>query len=198
MKFVKNTRYYTGTVYEWNLPTGTTCPFALDCKVSVDRDTGKFENNSTVYRCYAASPERFPAVRNHRWNNFDFAKAGGVPVPPITAKAVRIHAAGDFFSQAYFDTWLEVCRNHPSIEFWAYTKSIKYWITRINEIPSNLELTASFGGRADHLIDEYKLKRTIVYKSESEVPSGVPIDTNDDMARNKSVQFFALLDNFAR
>lgn len=29
MKFIKNTKYYDGVVYEWNLPTGSTCPFAL-------------------------------------------------------------------------------------------------------------------------------------------------------------------------
>ena len=30
-KFVKNTKYYTGVVFEWNLPTGSTCPFTLEC-----------------------------------------------------------------------------------------------------------------------------------------------------------------------
>ena len=42
-KFVKNVKYYSGVVYEWNLPTGSTCPFALECKVTVDRTTGKFD-----------------------------------------------------------------------------------------------------------------------------------------------------------
>jgi hypothetical protein len=36
MKFVKNTKYYSGVVYEWNLPTGSTCPFAKECKVTID------------------------------------------------------------------------------------------------------------------------------------------------------------------
>lgn len=103
MKFIKNVKYYSGTVFEWNLPTGSTCPFALDCKVSVDRVTGKFKNESTKYRCYASSPERFPAVREHRWKNFDHVKAGNKPELPKDCKAVRIHASGDFFSQAYFD-----------------------------------------------------------------------------------------------
>lgn len=198
MKFVKNTKYYTGAVYEWNLPTGTTCPFALECKVSVDRTTGKFSNDSNTYRCYAANPERFPAVREHRWKNFEFAKAGGHPVPPAQATAVRIHAAGDFFNQAYFDTWLKVCREHPSIEFWAYTKSLKYWIARLNEIPENLVLTASYGGRNDELIKQYGLKHTIVYKHRADIPPGMPIDTNDDYARCKKTQVFALLDNFTK
>jgi len=97
VKFVKKTTYYTGIVYEWNLPTGFTCPFADECLVKVDRITGKFENKSKAYRCYAASAERFPGVRQHRWNNFEFAKDGGIPTIPNKATSVRIHSAGDFF-----------------------------------------------------------------------------------------------------
>ena len=84
MKFVRNTKYYSGEVYEWNLPTGTTCPFALECKVTVDRATGKFDVKRGQYRCYAANPERFPGVREHRWRNFDFVRNGGIPI--ITCK----------------------------------------------------------------------------------------------------------------
>ena len=39
-KFVRNTLYYSGVVYEWNLPTGSSCPFAMECKVILDRNTG--------------------------------------------------------------------------------------------------------------------------------------------------------------
>lgn len=196
MKFVKNTKYYSGIVYEWNLPTGSTCPFALECKVSVNRETGKFNNESNQYRCYAANPERFPAVREHRWKNFESVKRGEKPIIPKEANAVRIHASGDFFSQSYFDLWLEVCRENPRVEFWAYTKSLDYWVNRIDSIPPNLELIASKGGRRDALIEEHKLKHAIVYNSFEEVPKDIPIDTNDDCARNKGLKIFALIDNF--
>lgn len=194
MKFVKNTRYYTGVVYEWNLPTGTTCPFALECKVIVDRQTGKFDVYKGQYRCYAASPERFPAVREHRWKNFDHVRVGGKIEIPEKVKAIRIHASGDFFNQAYFDSWLELARNHPGIEMWAYTKSIGYWVKRIGEIPDNLILTASYGGRQDDLIEKYGLKNVKVYQTKEDVPNDRPIDYNDDWARKKDINF-ALLDN---
>lgn len=194
MKFIKNKKYYRGDVYEWNLPTGTTCPFALECKVSVDRYTGKFDVYKGAYRCYASSPERFPAVREHRWKNFEFVKAGGIPEIPKDCKAIRIHASGDFFNQAYFDMWLKLAYANPDIEMWAYTKSLSYWIARLDEIPDNLILTASYGGRQDKLILEYGLKHTIVFKSETEVPEGMPIDFNDDYARMPHINF-ALLDN---
>lgn len=196
MKFVKNTKYYTGTVYEWNLPTGHTCPFALECLVKVDRETGKFENKSNAYRCYAASPERFPAVRNHRWANYEYVRKSNKPVLPKDCKAVRIHAAGDFFNQAYFDMWIEIAKENPDVEFWAYTKSLKYWVNRINEIPANLVLTASRGGRNDELIDQYKLKHVEVVKDETLAPAEL-VDTNDDLARIPNLNFY-LIDNFKK
>ena len=75
-KFSKNKKYYTGIVYEWNLPTGTTCPFAVECKVSVDRVTGKFTSHGSVFRCYASSAERFPSARERRWMNYEYVKKG--------------------------------------------------------------------------------------------------------------------------
>ena len=142
-KFVKNKKYYSGIVYEWNLPTGTTCPFALECKVVVDRISGKFDVTKGAYRCYAASAERFPAVRNHRWNNFELVKNGGKPTIPKDCKAIRIHASGDFFNQSYFDLWIQLAKENPCVEMWAYTKSLGYWVNRISEIPKNLILTFS-------------------------------------------------------
>lgn len=193
-KFVKNKKYYTGIVHEWNLPTGSTCPFALECKVTVDRITGKFDVKKGQYRCYAASPERFPAVREHRWKNFEVVKQGIKPTIPKDCTAIRIHAAGDFFNQQYFDMWIQLAYDNPSIEMWAYTKSLRYWVNRIQDIPSNLVLTASYGGREDILIEQYNLKHVKVYSSASAVPPNIPIDNNDDWARKPNINF-ALLDN---
>lgn len=195
MKFVKNIRYYTGVVYEWNLPTGTTCPYALECKITVNRETGKFDiRDIGSYRCYAASSERFPVVRESRWKNFEYVKNGGIPVLPKGCENVRIHASGDFFNQAYFDMWIQLCKDNSKINFWAFTKSIQFWINRLDVIPDNFILTASYGGKQDHLIKEYNLKHTIVYNNKEEVPEDMPIDTNDDYARIPKVNF-ALLDN---
>ena len=193
-KFVKKKTYYEGEVYEYNLPTGTTCPFAMECKVVVDKVTGKFDVTKGQYRCYASSAERFPAVRNHRHNNFDFVRNGGVPVIPKDCKSIRIHSSGDFFNQSYFDVWLKLAKENPSVEFWAYTKSLNYWINRLNDIPSNLILTASYGGKTDNLIEKFNLKNVKVYAELEEVPSNRPIDTNDNYARIPNVNF-ALLDN---
>ena len=194
MKFIKNTKYYTGTVYEWNLPTGHTCPFALECLVKVDKVTGKFDNKSNAYKCYAANPERFPAVRNHRWNNYEHVLSKQKIILPKNCDAIRIHASGDFFNQQYFDMWVKIAKENPNVEFWAYTKSLKYWVNRINKIPCNLILTASYGGRNDELIEQYNLKYSIVIKEKKD---DMPIDYNDDYARKANINFY-LLDNFKK
>lgn len=196
MKFVLNKTYYRGPVYEWNLPTGWTCPYARECLVKVDKTTGKFQNKSDAYKCYAASAERFPGVRKMRWANFEYALKGGKIILPSDARAVRIHMSGDFFNQTYFDNWLNTAMVNPEIEFWAYTKSLKYWVARLQQIPMNLILTASYGGGEDWLIDKHNLKNVKVFRSASEINDGRPIDTNDDYARIPDVNF-ALIDNFA-
>jgi hypothetical protein len=197
VSFVKNTRYYTGTVYEWNIPTGSTCPFAKECRVSVNRETGKFNIHRGEYKCYAANAERFPGVRESRWKNYEQTLLGVIPEPPKGCRAIRIHAAGDFYNQRYFDMWPDYARQHPSIEMWAYTKSLNYWVARIDDIPNNLTLTASYGGRLDELIEAYKLKNVVVYPGAMLVTPDRPIDTNDDYARMKNMNF-ALVDNFAK
>jgi hypothetical protein len=89
--------------------------------------------------------------------------------------------------------WIEIARENPNVEMWAYTKSLNYWVRRISSIPPNLVLTASMGGRHDQLIAEYGLKHAIVVKSKAEAL--LPIDYNDDYARIPNQSFY-LLDNF--
>ena len=196
MKFLRKTKYYDGIVYEWNLPSGFSCPFALECLVKVDRYTGKFDNRSNAYRCYSAMQERFPAVREHRWKNFDYLRNGGIPVLPKQAKAVRIHMSGDFYSQDYFDMWLGICKDHSQVEFWAYTKSLNYWVNRLDQIPENLTLTASMGGKHDNLIALHNLKHVEIIKNKEQA-NGRPIDVKDREARKPNLNF-CLIDNFVK
>ena len=72
-------------------------------------------------------------------------------------KKVRVHVSGDFFSYEYMWAWLRVAERHPNRIFYAYTKSLPFWLQHHHEnhIPSNWFFTASAGGRADHLITEY-------------------------------------------
>jgi len=193
-QFIRNATYYTGIVFEWNLPAGLTCPGALACKVIAHRYTGKQVREGAEFRCYAITAERFPGVRERRWENLQYLIDGGIPVIPEECKHIRIHSSGDFYRQEYFDLWLSLAWSRPDVRFWAFTKSLLFWMARMNSIPKNLILTASYGGKFDELIDQYKLKSAKVYSKVEDVPAGTPIDTNDDYARTPGVSF-ALLDN---
>jgi hypothetical protein len=195
MKFQLRKTFYPFPVYEFNLPAGHSCPFALECKVMVDRVTGKFVRTGTRFRCYAACAERFPIVRESRWENFEDIKAGKEIVVPEKATHVRIHGSGDFFSQEYFDKWIDVCSKRPQTKFWAFTKSVQFWVNRLGSIPDNLTLQASRGGKQDHLIDEYGLKCAKVFMRIEDVPADMPIDIDDTLAMS-GTESFALLDNF--
>lgn len=194
MKFIKKKTYYPQTTYEFNLPAGHSCPFARDCKIKVDRQTGKFTTTGTKYRCYAASAERFPGVREARWKNFEDILRGAPIEIPKDATHIRIHSSGDFFSQEYFDKWLEVCRNHPKVKFWAFTKSIQYWVNRLGQIPPNLTMQASKGSAQEDLIEKYNLKYAEVFPDLESIPAGMPVDVDDSFAM-EGTQSFALLDN---
>lgn len=199
MKFIKKKTFYGFPVYEWNLPAGWSCPFARDCKIMVGRENGKMNIMGEKFRCYAAMSERFPAVREMRWKNYeeviDLLKEDKVLEIPKGATHIRIHGSGDFFSQKYFDMWLEVCRRNPDVKFWAFTKSVEFWVNRLGEIPENLTLQASKGGYLDKLIDKYNLKYAEVFTDIGEaLKSGLPIDTDDTYAMDGD-ESFALLDN---
>lgn len=206
--FTKANRYlFDPKAWSWNLPSGWSCPAALECLAKADRDTGKITNGPhQKFKCYSAMTERYPSVRKRLWANYEAVrgkKPGEVEallqsILPKKAKLVRIHSAGDFFSQDYFDGWLEFARKNEQVRFWAFTKSLPFWVARLGSIPPNLELQASYGGRHDDLIQQYGLKYARVVWSQAEADAlGLLIDTNDQMAAFSGPSF-ALMDNFTR
>ena len=204
--FTKVNRYiFDPKAFSWSLPSGTTCPGAEACLAKVDRVTGKMTNGpKQEFKCYSAMTERYPSVRNRYWANFDAVKgksAGEVAEVldscfPEKAKRVRIHTAGDFFSEQYFLGWVKFVESRPEVQFWAFTKSLPFWIKHISNIPSNLELQASYGGRYDHLIGQNSLKfAKVVWSIQEAEKLGLPIDTDDRLAAYPGGSF-ALLENF--
>ena len=193
-------------VITFSLPSGFTCSGALECLSRADRTTGKISDGlQTKFRCFQASAEAlYPSLRNMVWNNFEFLKSFGSNYSemskainsslPLYFNVCRIHIGGDFFSQAYFDAWLEVAKKNPSKTFYAYTKSLPFWLSRKNEIPENFVLTASRGGRHDEMIDQHGLKCSEVVFSEMEaIEKGLEIDHDDSHAAVGKKSFALLL-----
>lgn len=200
MKYQRKTTYYPQVTHEFNLPAGWSCPGADNCLTKADRDTGKIVMTGSGYRCYAAVAERFPSVRESRWANYRYVREHlktDHPFPvPSRATHVRVHGSGDFFNQAYFDRWCVTAAAHPDVHFWAFTKSINYWVASMDKVPSNFVLQASRGSKHDHLIDQHGLKCAEVFHRLEDVPAGMPIDFDDTAAMHPGPSF-ALLENFS-
>ena len=102
---------------------------------------------------------------------------------PEKLKVLRIHDSGDFFNKAYFRAWIRVAKSRPNTVFYAYTKSLPYWVDLMGEIPPNLRLTASRGGRWDYLIGAHNLPEAVVVESEEQAAElGLEVDTDDSHA----------------
>ena len=189
-------------VYSLDLLSGHNCPFADKClAMAVELPNGKRkikDGPNNRFRCYSASQEaRLPNVYKLRKENSDtllaiknntskMAELISKTIPKNT-EVIRIHSSGDFFSQKYFDAWVKIALRNPQITFYAYTKSLRFWINRLDFIPSNLVLTASYDGLDDHLIKEYNLRSSLVVFSEKEAENlGMDIDYDDSLAYNKA------------
>lgn len=192
---------FNRNVFTWSLPSGYTCFGADKCLAYADRITGKLTNGANQeFRCYSAVTERFPAVRAKYWSNWEAVKdkdqdqvADVLECMPAKARIVRIHVAGDFFNQSYFDGWINFAARKFNVQFYAFTKSLPLWVLRQSNIPKNLKLIASYGGKYDSMIERYKLRSAKVVDSIADAQRlGLEVDYNDRVAA-EGFESFALL-----
>lgn len=67
---------------------------------------------------------------------------------------VRIHDAGDFFTDDYLLAWLRISRATPYVIFYCYTKEVERFRRLVEpNPPRNFLWCYSYGGRQDHLLD---------------------------------------------
>lgn len=191
------------SIITFSLPSGWTCPGAKLCLAKADRLTGKIrDGRHQSFRCFSATSEAaFPTVRKARWHNFETLQKCPenrlheliLRDLPAKARLVRIHVGGDFFSQAYFDAWLKVATAKPDIIFYAYTKSLSF-LVKHNQLPTNLRIIASEGGKFDWLIQQHKIKSAkVVFSPEEAKSANLKIDHDDSLAYGIEEENFALL-----
>ena len=209
-------------IYSLDLLSGYSCPFAKAClsKAVIDA-IGKRHIEDGIdneFRCFSASQEvQYTNVYNLRKHNYDTLRDLKLPEYdqdgaahlnemihrlntdlPKDAGIIRIHVAGDFFNADYMFAWINMAMMHSDRLFYAYTKSLKYWLKYrewIDQIP-NFVLTASYGGRDDSLIEKNNLRYAKVVFSEAEAELlGLEIDHDDSHAADPHNQgkSFALL-----
>lgn len=181
----------------FNLPAGKTCPGALFCKSFAVVDANGKRNiqdgEHTIFRCFAASSEvQYDAAFYNRAQNLQMvsdAIKDGSAADLIhnsiqehrtkNTKLVRIHESGDFFSGAYLDAWIEVAHRNPDLKFYCYSKSLQLFLNF--KMPENFYMTASYGGKWDHLIDEgFFTRYAKVFMTEDDANSaGLEVDHDD-------------------
>lgn len=116
----------------WSLPAKRTCPGSTpQCRAN----------------CYACKAESaYPDVLPCRSRNLAVSRQDGFVVAMVVilgrrkSDYVRIHESGDFYSQAYLDKWIAICRALPGKTFLAFTKSFHL---DYSDKPSNLVIVWS-------------------------------------------------------
>lgn len=205
-------------VATFSLLSGHTCPGAKTCLAKVnlvtDETTGKTraaltEGPHATIRCFSAVQElAFRSLFLARQRNFDLLRKAKTAVAMADLlhrsmdqvkhlRHVRVHVGGDFFNQQYFDAWMLAAQRRPAVQFYAYTKSIPFYldyIKRNGAIPKNFEFTLSEGGKFDHLIPDNARTATIVSHPDEAKAMNLEVDHDDSHARSKrSRKSFALL-----
>lgn len=198
-----NAKLSTG-IATFSLPAGHSCPFAKECLSKANRLTGKIiDGQHCKFRCFAASQEcAYPSVRKSRWFNFDALR--GLTEGRMTDLLhrsvpkghgfVRVHVSGDFFSEKYFISWLNVALNNPLITFYGYTKALPFLVKFKDYIPRNFRFTASRGGTCDSLIGKHKLRSAeVVFSVKEAEQKGLEIDHDDSHAITGEKSFALLI-----
>ena len=150
----------------------TVCPFAKDC----------------IKYCYAQKGNyTFPSVIKGLNNRYELSKTDEF-VPKMNATIilerpthVRIHDSGDFYSVEYLNKWISIANDNKEVIFYAYTKSIKFFINGL-KLPKNLKIIFSEGSKTDNLINVNKHRHARIFKSKELLNAAGYIDaSNNDL-----------------
>lgn len=143
---------WTLPAWAGRLPTGrtyNTCPSAGICR----------------HVCYALSGTyKFSNVKAKHHANLAFvlediggwedAMSAELSARKFQGSFVRIHDAGDFFSDGYTLAWLRLARAHPEVTFYCYTKEIRRFRNLVEpNPPGNFLWVYSLGGTQDAELD---------------------------------------------
>lgn len=169
-------------IWNWTIPAATTtlpdgrhincCPMADGCVLLCYARTGTYRFSNVV----AAHQQNLMRVlddldgwekdmieelRGPRFRPSRSSRRLPFPLDPWARSwahaggaAVRIHDAGDFFSDAYTEAWLRIASATRDVLFYCYTKEVSRFRRLVEPVaPVNLRWIYSLGGKEDHLLD---------------------------------------------
>ena len=167
-----NSKIFNFSIPAYKTKSGkSTCPFAGGCQ--------KY--------CYAQKGNytRFPIVQELMEQKYKISKtADFIPlmneeIQKKKATHIRIHDSGDFYSPIYLQKWIDIAVQNTNVIFYAYTKSIKFFIDGLL-LPKNLKIIFSEGSKIDNLIDVKKHRHARIFKSKELLSAAGYIDASDN------------------
>jgi hypothetical protein len=167
--FTQNSDLRKGGIFGWTLPAhwvtlpdGTkfnTCPNAGACAGFCYAKNGTYQFPE-VKKNHAL---KLDLVLNHREAWFHLIMSELVK-KKYRRKFIRIHDAGDFFSEDYAIDWLRIARANPQCRFYTYTKEVELFKYKLaKKTPANFIVIFSYGGRQDFMIDRENDRHSDVF-----------------------------------
>ena len=183
MRASGGTRY---SIYNFGIPAfqaadGTrTCPNAGACAAGCYALQGAYAF-SNVKKAYE---ERFQATQNAA----QFFLLMSDEINRVSKSAarqdkqlvIRIHDSGDFYSEAYLETWFGIVAAFPKVLFYCYTKQVQLLQNRRADVPKNLKVNFSLGGKQDAIINQKRDSHARVFETKRELQSLRYVDTSAD------------------
>lgn len=175
--FTQNSDLRKTGIYGWTLPAHwvtlgngdrfNTCPNAGACAGFCYAKTGTFKF-SNVLKAHIEKLEKVLYDRE-TWLTEIYTE---LAKKKYKGKYIRIHDAGDFFSIAYAQDWLNIAKDHPHTTFYTYTKEVGMFKYQLDgQVPSNFIVIYSFGGKQDKLINKDTDRHSDVFTNYEEMIS---------------------------
>jgi len=194
----QNSKLRKQNIIAWDLPafkslTGATiCPWAGECSKYCYAQCGTFLFTPKL----VCSEENFLVSKQKTFVDLAVKRISEL-VKEKGSKIVRLHASGDFYSQAYLNKWTEIIEQcailFPELRFYAYTKSLKLNWKRILKC-KNFKRIQSEGGKADQLID-YRKPHAVIFSTREELDEEgyVNCENDDELASSPKVKKIGLV-----
>ena len=176
-KMKKTSKENKAKIFNFSIPAyktkegRITCPFAKEC----------------VKYCYAQKGNytRFPKIGELMEQKYKISKTNNFitlmneEIIKKKATHIRIHDSGDFYSIAYLNKWVQIANDNKKVIFYAYTKSIKFFIDGL-KLPKNLKIIFSEGSKTDNLINTAKHRHARIFKSKELLNAAGYINASDN------------------
>jgi hypothetical protein len=179
MKLLKqNSKMKLDGIWSFGMTPIKTCPMAGECKKFCYATKG-------LYKRFAKTIEPSLARAFEATKGMDFVDVIDLELSKKRKqpKLIRIHTEGDFYNQAYLEKWETIARAYPTIQFYAYTKSLHL---DFSQLPDNFKIIQSEGGKLDSKIDYTKPHARIFKNREELLQAGYEDASESDLvAANK-------------